>query len=148
MRKISTLYTMALLLTAAFAFSSCSNDDEDMAYYLDGVWKGSIYDGNQVYDATLEFEQRNGNYFSTSGYGYEEDCTWTGHVSRTQFRWYVRNRFVYLDYGPDGVYILDCSNFPNSSFIGEHMSGKIWHERSQEHVANFRLRKKYNHSDY
>ena len=148
MKKFSTLYMTALLLMAAFAFTSCTDDDQDMAYYLDGVWQGYISDGSQTYAATLEFEQRDGNYFAKSGYGYEEDCTWTGHVSRTQFRWSVSNRFVYLDYGPEGLYVLDCANFPTSFRTGEYMSGRIWHQRSQEHVANFQLRKVYNHDDH
>lgn len=148
MKKISTLWTMVLLMMVAVGFSSCTDDDQDMAYYLNGEWQGYIYDGSESYRVSLCFEQHNDNYFATSGYGYEVDCPWMGHPSRTQFRWRVDNRYIYLDYGPEGRYVMDCSNFPTSYRVGEHMSGRIWHERTNTHVADFQLKKTYNEYDY
>ena len=48
------LFGLAALLT--LSLTSC-DDDQDTAYYLAGEWRGTIYDGNDTYDATFYFNQ-------------------------------------------------------------------------------------------
>lgn len=55
MKKLSTLMTMALVAMMALTLTSC-DEDYDIAYTLEGTWRGnmyvsSVYDG-YTYDAT------------------------------------------------------------------------------------------------
>ena len=58
MKKFYTLWTIALLAVLSLSFASCNflwNDDDEIAYTLEGTWRGNMYvsmewDG-RVYDA-------------------------------------------------------------------------------------------------
>lgn len=74
MKKLSTLMTMALVAMMALTLTSC-DEDYDIAYTLEGTWRGnmyvsSVYDG-YTYDATyteLCFVQDPYRYSSGTGY--------------------------------------------------------------------------------
>ena len=130
-------------IMAIFVLSGCSKDQE-MAYYLDGVWNGYIA-SRETYNVTMEFVQN--GIFSSSGYGYEEDCKWSGHVSRARFRWNVSNRYIYLDYDDGTHFVMDCDFFPKYARVGEIFQGTIYETRTKEDVARFSLKKIYLHED-
>lgn len=41
MKKFTTLLTMAFIALMSISFTSC-DDDSDIAYTLDGTWKGNM----------------------------------------------------------------------------------------------------------
>lgn len=142
MKAIGT--KLLILMMAVFMFTGCSKDQE-LACYLDGYWEGLITDANDEYSVTIEFVQRNG--FAKSGWGYEKDCSWTGHVSKVQFDWEVKDRLIYLRYHDGTNFVYECDWFPGNGRIGENFRGTIYNERNKERVANFYLYKRYNHDD-
>lgn len=42
MKKFTTLLTMAFIALMSISFTSC-DDDSDIAYTLDGTWKGNMF---------------------------------------------------------------------------------------------------------
>ena len=141
-KKIYTRLMMALF--AILSLTACDKDHE-MAYYLDGYWNGQIRDDYDSYVVNIEFVQSTG--FSRSGYGYEEDCSWNGHVSRVKFDWTVRDQCIYLHYTDGTSYVMECDYFPRYAREGEIFRGKIYNERTKVDIADFMLRKSSNHSD-
>ena len=55
MKKISTLITAMLAVLLSFTFTSC-DEDSDIAYTLEGTWKGNMYVSStyngRTYDTT------------------------------------------------------------------------------------------------
>lgn len=133
-----------MAVMAMLMLTACDKDHE-MAYYLDGIWNGQIRDNHDTYDVTMEFIQSNG--FSRSGYGYEEDCSWSGHLSRARFDWTVRDQCIYLHYSDGTSYVMECNYFPRYAREGENFSGMIYNERTKENIADFYLYKRFNHDD-
>lgn len=97
MKKLSTLMTMALVAMMALTLTSC-DEDYDIAYTLEGTWRGnmyvsSVYDG-YTYDATyteLCFVQDPYRYSSGTGYWidhYAGDAPWRYVANHTE--WKVR----------------------------------------------------------
>lgn len=142
MKKITTKWVFVIM--AFFMLTSCDKDQE-MAYYLDGIWHGTIRDSRDMYDVTMEFIQS--GMFSSSGYGYEKDCSWSGHVSRVRFDWTVGNRNIYLRYSDGTRFVMECDYFPKYARTGENFRGRIYDERSKADVADFILTKIYLHDD-
>lgn len=141
-KKLNTRLMMALF--AILSLTACDKDHE-MAYYLDGIWYGQIKDDRDSYAVTMEFIQDDG--FSRSGYGYEEDCSWTGHVSHVKFTWTVRDQSIYLHYNDGTSYVMVCDYFPRYARIHESFRGKIYNERTKNDIADFILTKQFNHDD-
>lgn len=50
MKKFTTLLTMAFIALMSISFTSC-DDDSDIAYTLDGTWKGNMSVEYGNYDA-------------------------------------------------------------------------------------------------
>lgn len=80
MKKFTSFLTVALMALMSLTFTSC-DEDSDIAYTLDGTWKGNMYVEYGGYDATytvIRFDQNDGFY---SGTGYwidyydQMDCT-------------------------------------------------------------------------
>lgn len=63
-----------MVIMAAFTLGSCTDDDQDTAYYLAGAWQGQINDGNETYDVHMYFNQD--NWTDTYGTGWESDNGW------------------------------------------------------------------------
>jgi hypothetical protein len=145
MAIMKTFSTKILIFAMAiFTLVSCS-DDQELAYYLDGYWEGLITDANDEYSVTIEFVQRNG--FAKSGWGYEKDCSYTGHRSKVKFDWEVRDRLIYLRYHDGTSFVYECDWFPRNGRIGDNFKGIIYNEPYKERVANFYLYKRFNHDD-
>ena len=140
-----TIYTRLMTVMLAILSLTACDKDHQMAYYLDGVWNGEIRDNYDTYLVTMEFVQSNN--FSRSGYGYEEDCKWNGHVSRVRFDWSVRDQCIYLHYSDGTYYVMECDYFPRYARKGESFRGRIYNERTKVDIADFLLRKTLNHSD-
>ena len=132
---MKALGTKLFILTMAiFTLVSCS-DDQELACYLDGYWEGLITDANDEYSVTIEFVQRNG--FAKSGWGYERDCSYTGHISKVKFDWEVRDRLIYLRYHDGTNFVYECDWFPRNGRIGDNFKGIIYNEYDKERVASF-----------
>ena len=69
MKKFTTLLTMAFIALMSISLTSC-DEDSDIAYTLDGTWRGNMYVQYGNVDATysvIRFDQNDGIY---SGTGY------------------------------------------------------------------------------
>lgn len=65
MKKFTTLLTMAFIALMSISFTSC-DDDSDIAYTLDGTWKGNMSVEYGNYDAVysvIHFDQTGWHLF-------------------------------------------------------------------------------------
>lgn len=103
----TTHYLRATLIAiiAAVAMASCTDNDTQQAYDLNGYWQGSIegdyysdrYGGYDSWDTEIWFVQ-DGD-FASGGYGREIDYNRrTGDAYDVEFDWEVRNGRILLDY--------------------------------------------------
>ena len=96
------IMVMALLVTAAIGFSSC--EDAEIAYTLEGTWRGNMYistsyDG-RTYNSTYTVITFEGDPYSmSSGYGkwidYYSDAPWGDYIAN-HITWEVNNRVIYI----------------------------------------------------
>ena len=130
-----------LFLTAMMSLSlvSCWDDDETIAFYLDGEWQGELLaaDG-QRYDVTMFFDQ-NKNYYASSGTGYEIDRGWWGRNTRMAFDWRVSNGNIFITYADRTRVIVDYDRLPRSSMRGERFYGYFVDWNTDETLAEFTL---------
>lgn len=124
MKKITTLMTLALLAVLSLSFTSCDDDDE-IAYTLEGTWRGDMYVSSEwngsTYDATYsEICFLRDPYRYSSGTGYWVDhyskSGWGRNYVASHIDWRVYNgciEVVFLDEYVDGlnpiIYIEDYS---------------------------------------
>ena len=148
MKRFTTNWTLVLMAVLSFSLMSCQDDDERLAYYLDGVWQGNITTDSQDYSTTIEFFQD--GYYATSGYGYETSKGWSyGHTTRTYFEWWVQDRTIILHYSDSHRYIvMDCNWLPGSDRLGEVIEGYFVDYDKGYDLARFYLRKVYNNDNY
>lgn len=114
MKKFTTLLTMAFIALMSISFTSC-DDDSDIAYTLDGTWKGNMSVEYGNYDAiysVIRFDQTDGIYSGT-GYwiDYYQGDYWHGNnYIANRIHWTVRNKSIYIDFldeNSDGAIISD-----------------------------------------
>ena len=100
MKKFTTLLTMAFIALMSISLTSC-DEDSDIAYTLDGTWRGNMYVQYGNVDATysvIRFDQNNGIYSGT-GYwiDYFDRNYWHGNnYIANRIIWTVRNRNIYI----------------------------------------------------
>ena len=100
MKKFTTLLTMAFIALMSISLTSC-DEDSDIAYTLDGTWRGNMYVQYGNVDATysvIRFDQNDGIYSGT-GYwiDYFDRNYWHGNnYIANRIRWTVRNRNIYI----------------------------------------------------
>ena len=100
MKKFTTLLTMAFIALMSISFTSC-DEDSDIAYTLDGTWRGNMYVQYGNVDATysvIRFDQNDGIYSGT-GYwiDYFDRNYWHGNnYIANRIIWTVRNRDIYI----------------------------------------------------
>ena len=100
MKKFTTLLTMAFIALMSISFTSC-DEDSDIAYTLDGTWRGNMYVQYGNVDATysvIRFDQNDGIYSGT-GYWidyYQEDYWHGNNYIANRIIWTVRNRNIYI----------------------------------------------------
>lgn len=100
MKKFTTLLTMAFIALMSISLTSC-DEDSDIAYTLDGTWRGNMYVQYGNVDATysvIRFDQNDGIYSGT-GYwiNYFDRNYWHGNnYIANRITWTVRNRNIYI----------------------------------------------------
>ena len=100
MKKFTTLLTMAFIALMSISLTSC-DEDSDIAYTLDGTWRGNMYVQYGNVDATysvIRFDQNDGIYSGT-GYwiDYFDRNYWHGNnYIANRITWTVRNRNIYI----------------------------------------------------
>lgn len=116
MKKITALLTVALMTVVCLTFTAC-NKDSNIAYTLDGTWKGDMYIWYGEYESSysiIEFNQNDGFY---SGTGYWTDFYdsnyWGSYNYRPtrKFSWTVNNGNIYISFydGSSSITIYDYS---------------------------------------
>lgn len=71
MKKFTTLLTMAFIALMSISFTSC-DDDSDIAYTLDGTWKGNMlveYGNHNALYSVIRFDQNDGIYSPVQAIG-------------------------------------------------------------------------------
>lgn len=100
MKKFTTLLIMAFIALMSISLTSC-DEDSDIAYTLDGTWRGNMYVQYGNVDATysvIRFDQNDGIYSGT-GYwiDYFDRNYWHGNnYIANRITWTVRNRNIYI----------------------------------------------------
>lgn len=139
MKRFKTLSAFFLLCMMTLTLASCTTEDQDIAYYLNGTWAGYVDDGGKRYDVNMTFIQDGGNYYATSGYGYESS-TWNYlHTSRARFRWYVERGYIHMYYDDGTRVVVDYTQLPGSYNRGERFSGYFIDEQTGDELALFYL---------
>lgn len=141
MKKLTTIMMMLLFAATTITFTSCETDDEDIAYSLEGVWKGSIVSGyyNRYGDyresyTNTQIEFYNDPYHYASGSGREIDYNRYGWTDVVYFDYTVRNRNIYIDYEDGSSVAIYNWEMYNDTFEGE------FHDYyTGEWLASFRL---------
>lgn len=140
MKKFTTLLTMAFIALMSISFTSC-DDDSDIAYTLDGTWRGNMFVEYGNYKATysvIRFDQNDGIYSGT-GYwiDYYRGNYWHGNnYIANRIRWTVRNKNIYiflLDEGSDVViydYALGDRKF--SGYVEADNGNRAYFELSRD----------------
>lgn len=112
MKKLYTLMTIALLAVLSMSFASCNflwNDDDEIAYTLEGTWQGNMYVSSEwngrVYDATYSeicFLRDPYRYSSGKGYwvDYYDNYGWGRNYVANHIDWTV-------EYGTIKVYFVE-----------------------------------------
>lgn len=106
MKKLYTLMTIALLAVLSMSFASCNflwNDDDEIAYTLEGTWQGNMYVSSEwngrVYDATYSeicFLRDPYRYSSGKGYwvDYYDNYGWGRNYVANHIEWTVEYRTI------------------------------------------------------
>lgn len=145
---------MILTAFAAISFTSCTSDDIDQAYNINGIWQGSIqgnyygdrYNESGSWDTEIQFVQ-DGD-FSRGGYGTEVDYSYdTGRTMRSDFDWEVRNGEIYMDYD-DGYRIIIHDYDLYTSGSSMRFRGYFEDYDTGDALASFNLIKISNWTDY
>ena len=110
MKKRHTLWATALLAVLSLSLASCDwlhNDDDEIAYTLEGTWRGDMYistewDG-RVYDATYSeicFLRDPYRYSSGEGYwvDYYRNAGWGRNYVANHIEWTVEHRSIKIDF--------------------------------------------------
>lgn len=152
MKRIYTLWTMVLLAVLSMSMASCVfwNDDDEIAYTLEGTWQGNMYISSEwngrVYDATYSevcFLRDPYRYSKGSGYwvDYYDNYGWGRNYVANHIEWTVEWRTIKVyfveerttiwieDYRLNDNYfsgvIYDGSN--RVKFNLRHVSSPNWH---------------------
>lgn len=107
MKRLTTIFI--LMMTALLSFTSCDPDAE-VAYYMDGTWKGDIYVSSEydgrVYRAAYSEVEFDSGYNSGDGY-------WVDYYSNSPYdyianhiTWVVRNQNIYIHFREDNTDIV------------------------------------------
>ncbi len=150
MKKISSILMIAVMAIISLSFTSCDKDSE-VAYTLDGTWKGNMYIYYGSYESVysiIEFDQNDGLYSGTGYWTDFYDNNYWGNYSyrpSTRFNWTVRNGNIYITFA-DGSSDVIIYNY---SISDNYFRGTI--EAANGNKADFSLTKygsSYNWRDY
>ena len=145
---------MVVVLVASASLASCTDDDSEQAYDMNGIWEGTItgnydadrYHGDNQWDTEIQFVQ-DGD-FARGGYGTEVDYNYsTRQVVRSNFNWEVRNGRILMDYD-DGYRIVIRDYELYSVGRGQRFRGYFEDWDTHESIASFNLVKKSDWADW
>jgi len=145
MKKMYTLWTMVLLAVLSMSFTSCEWDDDDaIAYTLEGTWAGNMYVSSewngQVYDATYSeicFLRDPYRYSSGTGYwvDYYSNYGWGRNYVANHIEWTVNMRTITVYFVEEGTTLwIDNYRLNDSYFEGYIRDGESGVEFSLRHI--------------
>ena len=135
MKKFYNIWLYVILLMAAFSFTSCMDEDDEIGATISGHWFGDMdmyYNGERSVGSEIEFYS---NYSYDRGTGVEIDY-YRNHAVTTYFNWQVRNRVLYLTFEDPS---LDCA-IVDYRLSYDYFSGYIADYYTLENISPFRLR--------
>lgn len=123
-KYIYNILTMAIIAIAAVSFVSC--EDAEIAYTLEGTWRGDMYIstsyGGRSYNSTYTVITFEGDpYTLASGYGkwvdYYSDAPWDYIANHIE--WKVNNRVIYIYFVEEKI-TLSISDYRlnDNRFVG------------------------------
>ena len=144
MKKIWTkTLAMALVAMLSMSLASCDWDDDDyIAYTLEGTWQGNMYMSSEwdgrTYDATSsEICFLRDPYYYSSGSGYWVDyyrnAPWGRDYVANHIDWTVRNGVIEVYFREEGATLW----IEHYSLTDNYFSGTIYDGESR---VDFRLR--------
>ena len=154
MKKLYTLLTIALLAVLSMSFASCDflwNDDDEIAYTLEGTWRGNMHISSewngQFYDAIYsEICFLRDPYYDNRGTGYWVDYYdnpgWGRNYIANHIEWTVDRRTIKVKFVEERTtiwiedYRLDDNYFSGVIIEGEkrvdfrlrHVSSPNWYD--------------------
>ena len=150
MKKFTAILTMVLLAALPMVFTSCEQDDDDIAFTMDGVWYGQVaseyftyrYGSNVDYTDVI-FEFWHDRYDYARGTGREVDYYGYGYSEVVYFDYEVRGGIIYLFY-EDGTEV----RISNYRLFGDEFRGDFHDARNGRWLASFDLVRDYDGWDY
>lgn len=145
MKKIYNLLMIAVVALTASTLAGCDADDNEViAYTLEGTWKGEMYItekwSGRVYNSTysvIEFSKDPYRYAKGEGYwvDYYSNAPWdyvANHIT-----WEVRNSIIYVHFYEEGAdveisdYYLEDGYFVGTMYDGHnYVDFKLYHTHS------------------
>lgn len=145
MKKFTYLFSMLLLLTGSFTLSSCDEDDY-IAYKLEGTWRGNMYVqheyNGETYDAIysiIEFVRDDYNYDSGHGYwvDYYGSSPWGRNYVANHFDWTVSNEIIKIYFIEEHTTIwIEDYHLGNKHFNGVIYDGNARVEFELRHTSS------------
>ena len=144
MKKITSFLTIALIAIISFSFTACDNDS-NVAYTLDGTWRGDMHVQYGNYSSTnsvIRFDNNDGLY---SGTGYWVDYYGGNYWNNRNYianriTWTVRNRNIYIRLLDEGSEVVIYDYELSSNYFTGHV------EANNGNRAFFRLTKDNNYN--
>lgn len=146
-QKLSRLASFLVLILLTTMLHSCQ-EDEAIAYTLDGIWEGEVasdYFNYRWGTVTTEYQDVDmqfyvDEYARNSGVGVEYDYQSNGYYVRCTFSYEVRNGIIYLSYS-DGSYVA----IRNYHLTGSTFSGEFIDYNTGDYLASFNFYKADNY---
>lgn len=148
MKKMYTLWVAVLLAVLSLSVASCNflNDDDEIAYTLEGTWRGNMYVSlkwdNRVYDATyseITFLRDPYRYSSGTGYwvDYYDNGGWGRNYVANHIEWTVEFGSIKVDFIEERTTIwIERYDLSNNYFSGTIYDGDNRVKFSLRHVSS------------
>lgn len=122
MKKLYTTLMMAMMAMMTLSLTSCEIDEE-IAYDLEGTWKGNMHIIDDYGEETTYSELTFIRYSNTSteGMGLWDDYYEDGYCVSTRFTWFVDWSDIIIDF-EDGVRV----EIRDYRLTSGHFSGRFW----------------------
>lgn len=122
MKKFYTTLMMAMMGLMTLSFTSCETDEE-IAYDLEGTWRGSMSiadaDGEAYVDSEITFIRNSNSY--TEGNGLWADYYGRGDYELYRFDWYVDYGTIHIRFD-DGA-LVEIRSY---SLTSKRFRGRFW----------------------
>lgn len=139
MKKITSFLTIALIAIISLTFTAC-DDDSNVAYTLDGTWRGKMYVQYGGYSSTysvIRFDNNDGLYSGT-GYwiDYYDGNYWgSRNYIANRITWTVRDGNIYINLIDEGSKVVIYDYRLSSGYFTGYV------DASNGNRASFRLTK-------